>query len=117
MSPVRAYSTGHSADTADSTNPTTVIAATTGRQPGDGSRPDGKLIRVIPASTSANGSGHTPSQPIHDAPGSGPACSPYCRPANIPACATPVATNSQPSRFPGRRPITYSPTAVKDAAM
>jgi hypothetical protein len=109
-----AYSTGHSAEAGASRAPTTVIATTTGRHRGEGSRPSGKQISVRPVSTSTGASGHTPSHCTHTAPGR-PA-RPYWRPKNITACASPTATKSHPSRWPGRRSRTNTPTAVKLAA-
>ena len=117
-----AYSTGHSAEATANSVPAATIAATTTRHRGDGSRPSGKHINVTPVSTNTNGRGHTPSHVIHSAPGRAPASSaaadkPYWRPKNITAWASPVAMNSQPSRWPGRFVSTNTPTAVNDTAM
>lgn len=48
------------AEESDSGTPAASIAATTSRQPGEGSRPSGKHISMTPDSTSTRASGQTP---------------------------------------------------------
>ena len=68
-SAVRSYSTGQSADTVARTIATTVAATVSRRHSGPGSLPEGKDMIVRPTRAMTSGSGHTPNQAIHSAPG------------------------------------------------
>ena len=98
------------------TDPTATMIVTTIRHRVEGRRPSGNDMMVTPTRTKTRGSGHTPIQVTHSTAGNAPppslACSPYWRPKNITAWATPVARNSHPSRLPGRRLNTKTPTPV-----
>ena len=63
------YSTGHNAETSASRAPISTMAATTGRHAGEGSRPSGNDIMVMPLRTRTRARGHTPNHITHDAPG------------------------------------------------